>query len=580
VTLAPRPLPASPVPRALLDGADTLPQALAALAARDPERDCLAIADRRGAEQRVGLGALWQRAGAAQAALQARGVAPGAVVLIVLPTGVELLAAYCGALRAGAVPGLLATPSNRVADTAVYARRIGAIIANARPAAIVCDGAIAAMLPPVPGVTPAVLTAADLAGAAEPAPVAVAADAIATVQYSSGATGAPKGVLLTHRAMLNNLRDMRDAMDLQPHDASVNWVPLYHDMGLMGAFLLPLLCGCPTVLIPTMDFMRDPALWLRAITAYRGALSWAPNFAYSLCATRIGDGDLAGIDLASWRIAITAAEPALAATIDAFCARFAPYGFRPEAMTPAWGLAENVVMATIHAVAAPVQVDLVSRRAVAGENVARPSPPGADASAVVGVGRPLAGCAVEIRDAAGAPLPDRGVGTVWLRSNCLFQGYRDDAARTAQVLVDGWLDTGDRGYLADGALYFVARDKDLLVVGGEKYAPQEIEEVINAVPGVREGCAAVFGVLNEGLGTEDVVGIVETRETDAAALAALRERIRRAVVDATGLALRTVLLVPPGGVEKTTSGKLARSATRARYAEQIFTAETRRRGES
>jgi acyl-CoA synthetase (AMP-forming)/AMP-acid ligase II len=569
VTSAPPPLSATAVPRALLDEAATLTGAIAALAERLPDRDCLAIVDRRGGEARLQLGALWQRAGDVQAALQAHGVAPGAIVLIVLPTGVDLLAAYGGALRAGAVPGLLATPSHRVADAAVYAHRIGAIIANARPAAILCDAAVAAVLPEVPDVRPAVLVPDAIAPAAAAAPATVAADALATVQYSSGATGTPKGVLLTHRAMLNNLRAMRDAMDLGAADVSVNWVPLYHDMGLMGAFLLPLLSGCPTVLIPTMDFMRDPAAWLRAIHAYRGSLSWAPNFAYGLCATRLAAADLEGLDLGSWRIAITAAEPVLASTVAAFCARFAPYGFRAAAMTPAWGLAENVVMATIHAIAAPARVDVVDRRALAAEDVARPGQPGAETSAVVAVGRCLTGCEVQIRDADGLPLPERRVGTVWLRSNCLFAGYRGDAALTARTLVDGWLDTGDRGYLADGALYFVARGKDVIVVGGEKYSPQEIEEVVNRVPGVREGCAAVFGVLNEQLGTEAVAGVIETRETDPASLDALRTRIRREVLAATGLALRHVLLVPPGGVEKTTSGKLARSATRRRYADRL-----------
>lgn len=566
--MVPRPLPATPVPRALLDEAETLTGAIAALAERLPDRDCLAIVDRRGGEQRLRLGTLWQRAGDVQAALQAHGVAPGAIVLVVLPTGVDLLAAYCGALRAGAVPGLLATPSNRVADAAVYGRRIGAIIANARPAAIVCDAAVAAVLPEIPDLRPAVLVPDAIPAAAAAAPATAAGDALATVQYSSGATGTPKGVLLTHRVMLNNLRAMRDAMDLGAADVSVNWVPLYHDMGLMGAFLLPLLSGCPTVLIPTMDFMRDPSAWLRAIHAYRGSLSWAPNFAYGLCATRIADADLAGLDLSSWRIAITAAEPVLAATVAAFCARFAPYGFRAAAMTPAWGMAENVVMATIHPIDVPARIDVVDRRALAAD-VARPGPPGPDTSAVVAVGRTLAGCEVQIRDADGAPLPERRVGSVWLRSNCLFAGYRGDAPLTARTLVDGWLDTGDRGYLADGALYFVARGKDVIVVGGEKYSPQEIEEVVNSVPGVREGCAAVFGVLNEQLGTEEVAGVIETRETDPAALDALRDRIRREVMGATGLALRHVLLVPPGGVEKTTSGKLARSATRRRYADHF-----------
>jgi acyl-CoA synthetase (AMP-forming)/AMP-acid ligase II len=573
VELASTPLTPSPVPAALLDDAETLTGALAALAERWPERECLTIVHRSGDAQRIRLGALWQRARAVQAALRERGVAPGALVLIVLPTGGELLSAYCGALLAGAVPGLVATPSNRVADARVYARRVGAIMENARAAVLYCDAEVAGMLHAAPDLFAAagtaVVTPAEVAAADHPPPIEpVTADALATVQYSSGATGTPKGVLLTHRAMLTNIRAMRDAMGLTAADVSVNWVPLYHDMGLMGAFLLPLLCGCPTVLIPTMEFMRDPVLWLRAIHTYGGTLSWAPNFAYGLCATRIAARELAGLDLRSWRIAITAAEPVLASTVATFCERFLPYGFRPETMTPAWGLAENVVMATLHPVDAPPRIDRIDRTAAAAD-LARPAEPGQEATSVVAVGRCLSGCEVQVRSPTGEMLPDRGVGSIWLRSNSLFAGYRRDPDLTSRTLVNGWLDTGDRGYLDRGDLYFVARDKDLIVIGGEKYAPHDIEEVINRVPGVREGCVAAFGVLNEQLGTEELAGVIETRETDEQALADLRIRVRQEVTRATGLALRHVLLVAPGGVEKTTSGKLARGATRRRYADRL-----------
>jgi len=574
VTPAIQPLPKSPIPRGLLDEAETLTGVLGELAERFPSFECLAILDRQGGEQRVPLGALWQRAQVIQAALAARRVGPGAFVLIVLPTGTELLSAYIGTLLAGGVPGLLATPSNRVADSQIYARRIGAIIENARAAVLYCDGEVAERMHAARDVIAAtrtvVLTPNDVQAAGPPPPIERGrADGLATVQYSSGTTGNPNGVLLTHRAMLNNIRAMRDGMALNADDVSVNWVPLYHDMGLMGACLLPLLSGCPTVLIPTMEFMRDPAVWLRAIHAYRGTLSWAPNFAYALCANRVATRDLAGLDLRSWRIAITAAEPALASTIAAFHERFAAFGYRPQTTTPAWGLAENVVMATLHPVGESPSIDRIDRKALAAADVARPVASEDDGTTTVGVGRCLRGCEVQVRGPAGAALPERRVGTIWLRSNCLFSGYHRDPERTARVLVDGWLDTGDRGYLSGGDLYFASRDKDLIVVGGEKYAPHDVEEIINRVPGVREGCAAAFGVLNESLGTEEVAAVIETRETDEAALTALRDRVRQDVMRVTGLALRHVLLVPPGGVEKTTSGKLARGATRRRYADGL-----------
>jgi acyl-CoA synthetase (AMP-forming)/AMP-acid ligase II len=472
-------------------------------------------------------------------------------------------------LLAGGVPGLVATPSNRVADHDVYAARVGAILANAAAHSLYCTPEIAAifagerraLLAGAALLGPELARSADGALSFEPRP-----EDTATIQYSSGSTGVPKGVLLTHRAMLDNIRAVRDGLGLAASDVSVNWIPLYHDMGLIDAFLLPLLGGSPTVLIPTMDFMRDPSLWLWALHRYRGAISWAPNFAYAVAASRIPEADLEGLDLSSWRIAINAAEPLLARSVEAFTRRFAPHGFRPEAMTPAWGLAENVTIATAHPVSQPPRIEHLDRAVLAARGVAEPCGPEGVAS--VAIGRCLPGCRVEIRDEKGARLPDRRIGAVWLRSGSLFSAYHRDPELTARVLVDGWLDSGDHGYLADGDLFFVSRDKDLIVIGGEKYAPHDIESLVNEVPGVREGCVVAFGVMNEERGTEEVAAVIETRETGEAA-AALERAVRQKVLGCTGLALRHVLLVAPGGVEKTTSGKLARRATRERHAARI-----------
>jgi acyl-CoA synthetase (AMP-forming)/AMP-acid ligase II len=564
-------LPASPVPRELLDGADTLTGAFATLVERFPAFECLTIVDRDRHEQRLSLARLWQRAREVQSAFVACGLESGDFVLLALPTGPELVAAYLGALLAGGVPGLVATPVHRVADPSVYARRVGSILENAEARIFCCDAEVAEFFRGDAAALlgrSTMLVPADARAAAGAAPVVRGRpDDVATVQYSSGSTGTPKGVLLTHRAILNNIRAVRDGLGLTPRDVSVNWIPLYHDMGLIDAFLLPVLCGCPTVLIPTMDFMREPAIWPWALHRYLGTVSWAPNFAYALCAKRVAERDLEGLDLARWRIAINAAEPVLAQTIADFTRRFAPYGFRPEAMTPAWGLAENVTIATAHPVSSPPRVEKIDRQALATESVARVTP--GDGLSSVAIGRCLPHCEVEIRDGDGRRLPDRQVGVVWLRTNSLLARYHRDAERTARCLVGGWLDTGDRGYVADGDLYFVSREKDLLIVAGEKYAPHDVETVVNNVPGVREGCAVAFGVVNTQRGTEDIAVVVETREADEQAHGPLRERIRAEVTRATGLALRWVVLVPPGGIEKTTSGKLARAATRRRYADAL-----------
>jgi len=559
------------IPRDLLDRADTLLAALTETVQRFPDYQCLTLADRHRNERHLTLAQLWQGVIDVHKALLDRGLTRGGRVIIVMPTGPELLAAYFGVMRAGGIPALLATPGNRTADHRVYTQHVGAILQNAQAdvlytapeVAELFRGENAALL----GSTRALEPSEIVSYRQLPEPVAESPQDIATIQYSSGSTAAPKGVLLSHGAILDNLRQVRDWLGLDGDDVTVNWIPLYHDMGLIDGFLLPLLSGCPTVLIPTMDFMRDPSLWLWAIHRYRGAHSWAPNFAYALCATRISDQSLSGLDLSSWRIAVSAAEPILASTLDEFTRRFSSYGFDPRAFTPMYGLAENVTAVTAHPVDEPARVEVLDRRELALHNAARPT--AGDGLACVSVGKRLPGYEVEIREPGGARLPDRSVGVIWVRTPALFKGYHRDPEATRLTLVDGWLDTGDRGYMAEDHLFFISRDKDLIVIGGEKYAPHDVEAAVNRVPGVRQGCAIAFGVMNRDRGTEELVIVAETRREDPEALATLTRAIRREVIRSIGLGVRHVKLVPAGGVEKTTSGKLARAATRRRYLEVL-----------
>jgi acyl-CoA synthetase (AMP-forming)/AMP-acid ligase II len=451
------PPPGSPVPTRLLDEATTLTGALAALAEACPDFPCLTILDRRRSEQVVSFGGLWNDARRVQSRLAEAGAGPGALVLLALPTGPELLAGYFGALLGGCVPGLLATPSNRVADPEIYARRVGALLEHASARVLYADDEVARLVEgaAVPALAQVRVLTPSAEGRTDATPARPTPGDVATIQYSSGSTGMPKGILLTHQAMLNNVRAVRDGLHLTPRDVSVNWIPLYHDMGLIDAFLLPLLSGCPTILIPTLDFMREPALWLWAIHHYRGTISWAPNFAYTICARRIPAGELKSLDLSSWRVAINAAEPVLAATLEAFATRFAAHGFAPQAMTPAWGLAENVTIATAHPVDRAPTVEHIDREALALRNVAEPT--GSEGIPSPAIGRCLPRCKIEIRGARGEALPERSVGTIWLRSDSLFLGYHRDPERTAGALRDGWLDTGDLGYLAGDDLFFVSR---------------------------------------------------------------------------------------------------------------------------
>jgi len=553
--------------------APTLTAALRALVAARPDATALVVVDRRGNERASKLGDLWRRAQAYQAHFTERGLAPGDVVVLVLPTGTDLIEAYFGAVLAGGIPALLSTPQRRIADPDVFARRVAHVVANSTPHGIVCQEDVAALFEgaraELLGSTRIVKPDDVAPCAAPPSPHEPRPEDLATMQYSSGTTGTPKGVLVSHAAVMADLQGMAEAMQLTPSDVGVNWIPLFHDMGLFGAFLLPLLAGCRTVLIPTEDFVRDPSCWLRAISRQRGTFSWAPNLAYALCATRLSDRDLEGLDLSSWRMAMNGSEPVLASTLDAFARRMAPYGFARESLSPAWGLAEATVLGTVHPPGEPPRCDVLDRRALARDDRAIALERTSDGVQCVSVGRPIPGCELEVRDASGRALPDRHVGDLWLRGPSLFAGYHRDDELTARALVDGWLRTGDRAYLDDGYLYFVARAKDLIVIGGEKYVPDDLENAINRVPGVRTGCAVAFGLLDERTGSEAIAAVVETRETEPDARARLERAIEDAVLGATGVALRYLLLVAPDGVEKTTGGKLSRSATRERYREAL-----------
>ena len=550
--------------RDVLSRAETLFRAFDELASRDPQREALVLVAADGTEEAVTLERVRERAGQVHAALAQRDVAPGSAVVLILPTGLELIAAYLGALSAGAAPVLLATPSHRVADPKVFRLRVDHVLAAARPAVIACEREVSALLPQPRHSPCSVLLPSEVsAETAMPRPHAARPGDVATIQFSSGTTGRPKGVLVTHRAVLNNLRAMRQAFRVQPGDVAVNWIPLYHDMGLFGAFLLPLLSGCRTVLIPTHEFLRSPSLWLQALHRQRGTFAWGPNMSFALCAGRIPDGEIEGLDLSCWRLALNGSEPVLSSTVRSFAERFAPLGLRAEAMSPAWGLAETTVLATVHPPEEAPRTETLDRMRLVRDELAIPSERAG--VSCVSVGRCIPGAEVEIRGSRGERLADRQVGEIWLRSDALFSGYLGDPAATVAALTDGWLRTGDRGYLVDGYLFFVARSKDLIVVGGEKHLPDDVESIINRVPGVRQGCAVAFGVLNDERGTEDLAAVVESRETNPERVEDLERRIRKEVARTLGLGLRHLLVTGPGGVEKTTSGKLSRSGTRDRY---------------
>ena len=513
---------------------------------RDPTRVALAL----------DAHALREGARATAALLRERGVAPGQRVVLGLPNGPDLVLWLLGALWCGALPVVLPAPGGAAARA-----RLQAVLRACRPAACVLPEGEASA-----GVRHAFAPGARGEPAAAGRPVAERRAPRAFLQYTAGSTGAPKGVVVTRRGLAANLEGIGQAVQVRGDDRVYAWLPLFHDMGLVGALLFSLWWRLPLFLATPRSFVLRPSSWLRGISAHRATLSPAPHFAYALCAERLRAADLEGLSLDCWRLALDGAEPVRAASAAAFVQRFARVGLRPGAYTPVYGMAEATLALTLPPPGRGLKVDAV-RAAPLARGVAAPALPGDEAAHVVCVGRPLPGHRLQVRArAGGALLPERQVGEVWVRGPSLSRGYW--GARGVRRR-RGALRTGDLGYLADGELYLVGRLKDLIISGGANLHPEELERAAEGVPGVGTGRSVAFGA--PGGGTERPTLLVEVRRPTQQA------RLTREVADAvraqTGVSA-AVVLVPPRTLPRTPSGKRMRQAARALYLEGAWAAKT------
>jgi fatty-acyl-CoA synthase len=387
-------------------------------------------------------------------------------------------------------------------------------------------------------------------------------DDVAFIQYTSGSTAMPKGVPVTHRSLAANIQGIHgpSGLDVTADDIGVSWLPLYHDMGLVGMSLGGLYSGRPVTLMPPELFVKRPVEWLRAITRYRATVSYAPNFAYDLCVRRVKDRDLAGLDLSTWRVAGCGAEPINTATLRAFADKFSAVGFRAESFVPSYGLAEHVLAATFGIRQRALRVDLVSAEALSDSGVAAPAHP-VDRGAIrlVSCGRPLPDHALRIVTGAGAEAGEREVGEIVLSGPSVMRGYYKDPEATALAIRDGWLHTGDLGYLSEGELFVCGRLKELIVINGRNYHPQDLEWSIERLAGIKRGRVVAFGA------GEPPRAVIVAEPTGTVPAASLIGEIRRAVGDLFGLPLGDVVLVPGGTIGRTTSGKVRRGAVQAAY---------------
>ena len=550
------------------DGATTLTQVLDWHVALHPQRVHVTLLVDDEHSETLTYGELQRRAQRAAAALASAGLAPGQTCALMLPTSFDFFVAFCGVLYAGGVPVPLYPPA-RPSALEDHLKRQAGILANCEaPLLITVPEArpLAHLLRPLAPTLRHVLTPAELDAEPAAAPAARAPDDLALLQYTSGSTGSPKGVMLTHAQLLANLRGMGRAAGAGPRDVFVSWLPLYHDMGLIGAWMGSLYFGVHLVLMSPLAFLARPVRWLRAISAHRATISAAPNFAFEICASRIDERELAGLDLACLRWMFNGAEAVSAETLDRFARRLAPYGFDPRSIAPVYGLAECALDLVFPPPGRGMRVDHIDRETLmfTGAAVALPADD-PRAAGIVACGAVLPGYSIRIVDAASRVLPERQQGRVQFRGPSATAGYYRNPEATAELLDGDWRNSGDLGYLADGDLFITGRDKDLIIRAGHNLHPAELEAAVGEVPGIRKGCVAVFGVPDARGATERVVVVAETRETDSQRQQELRSRIQELAALLIDGPADEVVLAPPGSVLKTSSGKLRRAATSDAY---------------
>ena len=548
---------------ALPDAAETWLDVLDFHERAHPDTVAIRFFEDQGDEATLSFADLARDARAIAAGLLERGLEPGEAVALMLPTGADYFRCFAGIWRAGGVPVPIYPPF-RPSQIKEHVRRQAGILGNCQAVYLLTTGELARVAgllrQQVPSLRDVISPKALASTARAPRPI-LEAGHTGLLQYTSGSTSAPKGVVLAHANLLANVRAIGAAVEARPDDVTVSWLPLYHDMGLIGAWLGSLYHGLPLVLMSPLAFIGRPLRWLEAIHRHRGTLTAAPNFAYDLCVRRIRDADLEGLDLSSLRGLYNGAEAINPETMERFIDRFAAKGLRREAMMPVYGLAESTVALTFPPMGRGPLIDTIDRQALSRRGRAVPVAPGSEgAFSVVACGRPLPRHEVRIVDDADRELADRQEGHIQFKGPSATSGYLDNQQATARLRHGDWLDSGDLGYIAQGELYVTGRAKDVIIKAGRNIYPEELEAAIGNLDGIRAGCVAVFG--RQGAGGERLVVLAETRKTREADRAELTRAVEGLTIDLTGMPADEVVLAPPNSVLKTSSGKIRRDACR------------------
>jgi fatty-acyl-CoA synthase len=552
----------------------TLTQIIQLRAHENPQRIAIVFLKDDGREEIITAGEFHTSTVNYALALESIEIGQEDLVILVLPHSPELLFAFWGAMYLGAISSIFPFLTEKL-DPEIYKQRVRELVSHSKARAVITfpgfKAELSALLADV-GCT--VLSTEDVAGSSiiEDWPerdwTAFSPEKIAFLQHSSGTTGLQKGVALSHRSVISQIIAYSSAIELQPNDVIVSWLPLYHDMGLIAGFVLPLITAVTLVLMSPFKWVRDPKILLHTIDRHRGTLCWLPNFAYNHSARAIRQRDIEARNLSSMRAFINCSEPVYKQSHQVFFDKFAAYGLRAGALSTCYAMAENTFAVTQHRVGEPAKIDWVNTRSLQEDRFAMPA--GSETSGatpMVSCGQPILGTEIIIVDERGAGQPERRVGEIALRSNCMLSGYFRRPDLSAESIREGWYYTGDMGYTAGGELYVTGRKKDLIIVGGKNIYPQDIEAAANEISGIVPGRSVAFGLFDASLGSENVVMVCELEDGELPPheRKTLEMELRRRVLQQSDIAISDVRFVERRWLIKTSSGKISRSANRDKY---------------